>query len=79
MLCKYPVNGYRKLSGASGSVRAARYFREGMLALPYGWFGYALYQHTMSCKYPVNGYHKFDGASGSVRAARYFREGMWGC
>ena len=37
---------------AQGSfVRAERYFREGMLALPYGWFGYALYQYIILCKY----------------------------
>ena len=36
-----------------------RYFREGMLALPYGWFGYALYQHIISCKYSANGFHNY--------------------
>ena len=29
------MGGLRKFEGASGSVRAERYFREGMLALPY--------------------------------------------
>ncbi len=28
-----------------------------MLALPYRWFGYALYQHKILCEHSVNGLH----------------------
>ena len=34
LFCPYR---FCKFNGASGSVRAERYFREGMLALPYRW------------------------------------------
>ena len=48
---------FHKFSGASGSVRAERYFREGMLALPYHFLEFSGAWREGLCEYAANGSH----------------------
>ncbi len=55
---------------------AERYFREGMLALPYGFRKLGGARREGLCEYAANGLHDLGAQSGYVCAERYFREGM---
>ena len=67
---------FHKFDGASGCSDTERYFREGMLALPYGVSRNYVAQAVAvvpngtlgrTCESaPTDGYHKFNGASGYV-------------